>query len=160
MFSSFNPVPLFLSSTWKGFQRSILRTGNSVSKKTNTSEAETTTNPDTNICEAETITDPDMFVSDINNPYTRKQHICIICKYNIPLDYKNPRLLSQFVSPYTGFVYGKHITGLCDAQQIRLLRAIKRSRDSGFMPVILKAPKYLKDPKLFDPFSPSRPNPH
>ncbi|GFT66263.1 28S ribosomal protein S18c, mitochondrial [Trichonephila clavipes] len=100
------------------------------------------------------------FISDIKNPFEPAQRVCILCKYKIPLDYKNPKLLSQFISPYTGFIYEKHITGLCEEQQKRLHRAITLSRRLGYMPKLLKAAKYLKDPKLFDPFSPSRPNPY
>lgn len=104
--------------------------------------------------------DPDMFISDLKNPYEKEKKVCIACKYKIPFDYKNPRLLSQFISSYTGLMYDKHITGLCDAQQRRLKTAIKKSRNFGYMPFHIKAPQYLKDPKLFDPFKPSRPNPY
>ncbi|GFT96031.1 28S ribosomal protein S18c, mitochondrial [Nephila pilipes] len=103
--------------------------------------------------------DEDMFVSDIKNPFEPTKSACILCKYKIPLDYKNPKLLSQFISPYTGFIYEKHITGLCESQQKLLVKAIKTSRKLGYMSNIKEA-KYLKDPKLFDPFKPSRPNPH
>ncbi|KAF8770861.1 28S ribosomal protein S18c, mitochondrial-like [Argiope bruennichi] len=102
----------------------------------------------------------DMFISDIENPYKPKKRLCILCKYKIPVDYKNVRLLSQFISPYTGKIYEKHITGLCDAQQKRVVAMIQVSRNLGYMGTFLKEPKYLKDPKLFDPFSPTRPNPH
>ncbi|KAG8196697.1 hypothetical protein JTE90_023206 [Oedothorax gibbosus] len=104
--------------------------------------------------------DEDMFISDIPNPFEAKPRVCIACKYKIPLDYKNPRLLSQFISSYTGFVYDKHITGLCDAQQKRLITAVKTARMFGYLSWYLKPKKYLRDPKLFDPFAPSRPNPH
>ncbi|CAL1295693.1 unnamed protein product [Larinioides sclopetarius] len=102
----------------------------------------------------------DMFISDIENPYKPKERVCILCKYKIPVDYKNVRLLSQFISPYTGQIYDKHITGLCDAQQKRIVATIHEARNLGYMAIYLKEAKYLKDPKLFDPFSPSRPNPH
>ena len=36
------------------------------------------------------------------DPYKKESHQCIFCKYNLPIDYKNVQLLSQFVSPYTG----------------------------------------------------------
>ncbi|CAG2177163.1 unnamed protein product, partial [Oppiella nova] len=44
------------------------------------------------------------------NPYRKAKQICILCKYGIEVDYKNVQLLSQFVSPYTGRLYDKHIT--------------------------------------------------
>ncbi|KFM79943.1 28S ribosomal protein S18c, mitochondrial, partial [Stegodyphus mimosarum] len=94
--------------------------------------------------------DPDMFIPDMENPYESDKKVCILCKYKINVDYKNTRLLSQFVSPYTGFLYDRHITGLCKEQQNLIKAAIKRSRDLGYMPYMLKNPKYLRDPKLFD----------
>ncbi|GIY63236.1 28S ribosomal protein S18c, mitochondrial [Caerostris darwini] len=102
----------------------------------------------------------DMFISDIDNPFERKERVCILCKYKIPLDYKNPRLLSQFISSYTGMIYEKNITGLCETQQKHLVATIKTARKLGYMHNLIKEGQYLKDPKLFDPFSPSRPNPH
>lgn len=36
------------------------------------------------------------------DPYKKDSFQCIFCKHNIPIDYKNVQLLSQFVSPYTG----------------------------------------------------------
>ncbi|XP_025249447.1 28S ribosomal protein S18c, mitochondrial isoform X2 [Theropithecus gelada] len=57
-------------------------------------------------------------------------------------------LLSQFVSPFTGCIYGKHITGLCGKKQKEITKAIKRAQILGFMPVTYKDPAYLKDPKV------------
>lgn len=37
-----------------------------------------------------------------SDPFKKESHQCVFCKHNIPLDYKNVQLLSQFVSPYTG----------------------------------------------------------
>ncbi|MCP9266455.1 putative ribosomal protein S18 [Dirofilaria immitis] len=51
-----------------------------------------------------------------------------------------------------------HITGLCDGQQRRLLETIALSRRAGYMPIFVKDPKYLRDPKLFDPLKPIRPH--
>ena len=48
--------------------------------------------------------------------------MCVLCprqfKENIMPNYKNPKLLSQFVSPHTGHVYQAHITGLCSYMQV------------------------------------------
>ena len=44
---------------------------------------------------------------------------------------QNVRLLSQFVSPHTGQIYGRHITGLCVFMQRYVARCIKRSRYLG-----------------------------
>ncbi|KAM5272446.1 small ribosomal subunit protein bS18m isoform 2-T2 [Ctenodactylus gundi] len=57
-------------------------------------------------------------------------------------------LLSQFISPFTGCIYGRHITGLCGKKQKEISKAIKRAQVMGFMPVMYKDPAYLKDPKV------------
>ena len=48
--------------------------------------------------------------------------MCILCprRYEEKLvpNYKNPKLLSQFISPHTGRVYQSHITGLCAYMQV------------------------------------------
>lgn len=67
----------------------------------------------------------------MENPYSKEKQVCILCKQKITPDYKNVRLLSQFVSRFTGRVYGRHITGLCKAQQERLEEEIKKSHDAG-----------------------------
>nr|KAF6501467.1 mitochondrial ribosomal protein S18C [Molossus molossus] len=57
-------------------------------------------------------------------------------------------LLSQFISPFTGCIHGRHITGLCGKKQKEVTKAIKRAQIMGFMPVTYKDPAYLKDPKV------------
>ncbi|XP_034806314.1 small ribosomal subunit protein bS18m-like isoform X2 [Pan paniscus] len=57
-------------------------------------------------------------------------------------------LLSQFVSPFTGCIYGRHVTGLCGKKQKEITKAIKRAQIMGFMPVTYKDPAYLRDPKV------------
>lgn len=68
---------------------------------------------------------------EIVNPYERDRKVCILCKYGIKLDYKNPKLLSQFVSPFTGQIYEQHITRLCSKQQAILKNEIKKSITAG-----------------------------
>ncbi|CAJ0580061.1 unnamed protein product, partial [Mesorhabditis spiculigera] len=92
------------------------------------------------------------------NPYAKPPRKCLLCRTEVELDYKNARLLQQFVSNFSGRVYDQHVTGLCDQQQERLLKTIALSRKAGYMPVLVKDPKYLKDPKLFDPLRPLRPH--
>ncbi|EDV22687.1 uncharacterized protein TRIADDRAFT_58497 [Trichoplax adhaerens] len=72
---------------------------------------------------------------------------CALCK--IKIDYKNVRLLSQFISNDTGMIYGRRITGLCGHKQKELTKAIRRARTMGFMPYTYKYPEYLNDPKPF-----------
>lgn len=97
---------------------------------------------------------------DKPTPYERPDRQCILCKHNIRLDYKNPRLLSQFVSPLNGNVYEKHITGLCETQQTILEHEVKKAKMTYMMPFYHKDPKYNKDPILFNPDKPQRPNPY
>ncbi|XP_023224819.1 28S ribosomal protein S18c, mitochondrial-like [Centruroides sculpturatus] len=113
----------------------------------------------TSLQEAETAAEDDMPVN-IENPYKKEPRECVLCKYKIRVDYKNTKLLSQFVSSYTGRIYDKHITGLCQQQQYIVRNAIRKAQAFGFMPFYLKEPRFLKDPELFDPFKPGRPHPH
>lgn len=99
-------------------------------------------------------------ILNLPSPFEKERAKCLLCQHKIQVDYKNPRLLSQFVSPLTGEIYDKHITGLCEMQQILVQREIRKSRTAKFMPHLYKNPKYMKDPPLFNPSRPQRPNPH
>lgn len=57
---------------------------------------------------------------------------------------------------FSGRVYDRHITGLCNEQHDILLKTIAMSRKAGYMPILTKNPKFLRDPKLFDPLRPVR----
>ncbi|KAJ9583228.1 hypothetical protein L9F63_022418 [Diploptera punctata] len=100
----------------------------------------------------------DMPDESVQNPFEREKVKCVLCKYKIVPDYKNVKLLSQFISPYTGRVYGKHITRLCAAQQAKMEKEIVKSQSAGFMPYYFKDLAFVKDPKLFDPDKPIRPH--
>ncbi|KAM6135947.1 small ribosomal subunit protein bS18m isoform 2-T2 [Phoenicopterus ruber ruber] len=65
----------------------------------------------------------------MENPYKEPPKRCVLCGINV--DYKNVQLLSQFVSPHTGSVYGRHITGLCNKKQKEITKAIKRAHVFG-----------------------------
>ncbi|KAH0615803.1 hypothetical protein JD844_026338 [Phrynosoma platyrhinos] len=82
----------------------------------------------------------------MENPYKEPPKKCILC--GITLDYKNVQLLSQFISPHTGKILGRHITGLCEKKQSELSKTIKRARKAGFMSVTYKDPTFLSDPKI------------
>ncbi|XP_009702372.1 PREDICTED: 28S ribosomal protein S18c, mitochondrial [Cariama cristata] len=82
----------------------------------------------------------------MENPYKEPPKKCVLC--GIKVDYKNVQLLSQFVSPHTGCIYGRHITGLCNKKQKEITKAIKRAHVLGFMPVMFKNPSFLTDPKI------------
>nr|AAO31775.1 mitochondrial ribosomal protein S18C [Branchiostoma belcheri tsingtauense] len=91
--------------------------------------------------------DTDMPQRQMEDPYKEEVKRCILC--NVELSYKNPQLLSQFLSPYTGRIYGHHITGLCDKKQAEVERQIRNAQYLGFLPVMHKDPIYWKDPKIF-----------
>lgn len=97
---------------------------------------------------------------DRPTPFQKEPRQCILCKHNIRVDYKNPRLLAQFVSPLNGRIYDKHITGLCEKQQTRIQIEIRKSRDAMYMPIFHRDPKFNRDPALFNPDRPQRPNPY
>ncbi|XP_074546807.1 small ribosomal subunit protein bS18m [Halichoeres trimaculatus] len=82
----------------------------------------------------------------MENPYKEPQKGCILC--SVTVDYRNVQLLSQFVSPYTGRIYGRHITGLCGRKQKEISKAIKKSQAMGFMSVTHKHPQFVKDPNI------------
>ncbi|XP_038661248.1 28S ribosomal protein S18c, mitochondrial-like [Scyliorhinus canicula] len=84
----------------------------------------------------------------LENPYKEPPKRCILC--GISVDYRNTQLLSQFISPYIGHIFGRHITGLCGKRQRVISKAIKRSQKMGFMSVTLKDPAFLKDPNICD----------
>ncbi|XP_069140142.1 small ribosomal subunit protein bS18m-like isoform X2 [Argopecten irradians] len=90
------------------------------------------------------------------DPYEPEQRKCILCKTNVPVDYKNVRLLSQFVSPYTGRIFGRHQTGLCDHMQKKVANSINRAQNAGFMPKMYKDRAFVHDPKLYDIFARQR----
>ncbi|XP_035796316.1 28S ribosomal protein S18c, mitochondrial-like [Anopheles albimanus] len=92
------------------------------------------------------------------NPFAKEQIQCILCKHNISPDYKNVQLLSQFQSPYTGRIYGRHITGLCKSRHEQVEREIIKAQNAGLMPTYHKAVEFLSDPKLFDPEKAVRPH--
>lgn len=93
---------------------------------------------------------------DMINPFQKEKTKCILCKNEIEPNYKNVQFLSQFQSPYTGRIYGRHITGLCRIMQERVEKEIARAQFIGLMGSWTKKPEFLKDPKLFDPERPIR----
>ncbi|CAB3990320.1 28S ribosomal S18c, mitochondrial [Paramuricea clavata] len=76
---------------------------------------------------------------------------CLLCPKHgdISINYKNVRLLSQFVSPHTGRIYSKVATGLCQLKQNEIKRAIRRARSLGYMPYTMKYLAFHQDPRLF-----------
>lgn len=97
-------------------------------------------------------------IFDMEDPFEKDKKVCVLCRNNIRPDYKNVRLLSQFQSPYTGRIYGRHITGICKKQQELVEDEIKKAQRVGLMPIYYKKPEYLKDPELFNIEKPVRPH--
>jgi len=101
---------------------------------------------------------------EMDDPYSKDPAMCVLCprryEENILPNYKNPKLLSQFVSPHTGHVYQSHITGLCSYMQGLVEREVGRSRSAGLMSTRVRDPHYLQDPSLFNPSRPLKPNPY
>lgn len=96
--------------------------------------------------------------TNIPNPFEQEKQKCILCRLNITPNYKNVRLLSQFQSPYTGRIYGRHITGLCKKRQEQMEKEIVKAQNCALMPTYHKAVEFLHDPKLFNPEKPIRPH--
>ncbi|XP_072310252.1 small ribosomal subunit protein bS18m [Eucyclogobius newberryi] len=94
---------------------------------------------------SDVIQQKDMLVQ-MENPYKEPQKGCILCNVNV--DYKNIQLLSQFISPHTGRIYGRHLTGLCGKKQKEISKAIKKAQSMGFMPVTHKHPQFMRDPNI------------
>ncbi|KAF7216727.1 small ribosomal subunit protein bS18m isoform X1 [Nothobranchius furzeri] len=88
----------------------------------------------------------DHMIIQMENPYKEPQKGCTLC--NVTVDFKNIQLLSQFVSPHTGRIYGRHITGLCGIKQKEVSKAIKKAHSLGFMSVTHKHPQFMKDPNI------------
>ncbi|XP_041815612.1 28S ribosomal protein S18c, mitochondrial [Chelmon rostratus] len=88
----------------------------------------------------------DSMLVKTENPFKEPQKGCILC--NVTVDFKNIQLLSQFISPHTGRIYGRHITGLCGRKQKEVSKAVKRAQSMGFMSVTHKHPEFIRDPNI------------
>lgn len=85
------------------------------------------------------------------DPYKKTEHQCVFCKNDIPLDYKNVQLLSQFVSPQTGIMYSQQVTGLCYSKYLELENTVIKARRLGLMPFFYKETVYAQENELFNP---------
>lgn len=66
--------------------------------------------------------------------YFRRRKVCKFCTEKIDvIDYKDIRLISQFVSE-RGKILPRRLTGTCSPHQRTLTRAIKRARNIAFLP--------------------------
>ncbi|XP_065185314.1 uncharacterized protein LOC135815897 [Sycon ciliatum] len=76
---------------------------------------------------------------------------CLCTNPDSYISWKNPSLLSQFTSTASGLILHRRTTGLCEWQQRRISKQIKRAQTLGLMPYLNKAPTYFCDPELFPP---------
>ncbi|XP_030053239.1 small ribosomal subunit protein mS40 [Microcaecilia unicolor] len=60
---------------------------------------------------------------------------CPICRdQKLGLDYRNVKLLEQFISPYSGNILDATRTGVCRKQQKNLTKVIAQAREHGLLP--------------------------
>ncbi|MGA9527653.1 MAG: 30S ribosomal protein S18 [Terriglobales bacterium] len=67
--------------------------------------------------------------------YFRRKKVCKFCVEKIEaVNYKDVRLLAQFVSAESGKITPRRLTGVCTPHQRRLSRAIKLARNIALLP--------------------------
>lgn len=67
--------------------------------------------------------------------YFRRKKVCKFCVEKIDaIDYKDYRLLGQFVSIESGKIVPRRLTGVCTPHQRRLSSAIKLARNIALLP--------------------------
>ncbi len=67
--------------------------------------------------------------------YFRRKKVCKFCVEKIDaIDYKDYRLLGQFVSIESGKIVPRRLTGVCTPHQRRLSLAIKQARNIALLP--------------------------
>ena len=68
--------------------------------------------------------------------YMRRKKVCKFCVEKIDhIDYKESRLLSQFV-PERGKILPRRISGVCAPHQRKLMEAIKIARNIALLPFV------------------------
>lgn len=65
----------------------------------------------------------------------KDRRLCVLCERNLTPNYKNTKLLSQFVSMYTGKIYGRHITRLCRKRQEQVENEISKAQNAGWLAI-------------------------
>ena len=68
--------------------------------------------------------------------FIRRKKVCKFCVEKIDyIDYKDTRLLSQFV-PERGKILPRSISGVCAPHQRKLMEALKRARNIALIPFV------------------------
>lgn len=71
-------------------------------------------------------------------PFFRRRKVCLFCAdKTLTMDYKDPKLLSRFITE-RGKMVPSRITGVCAPHQRALATAIKRARQIALLPFLVK----------------------
>ncbi len=62
----------------------------------------------------------------------KRKKVCIFCKDNRPIDYKDLELMRRFVTD-RGKIAPPRFSGCCASHQRKIAKAIKRSRQAGIL---------------------------
>lgn len=74
----------------------------------------------------------------MRRPFFRRRKVCLFCAdKTVNLDYKDPKLLSRFVTE-RGKIVPSRITGVCAPHQRALAKAIKRARNIALLPFLVR----------------------
>jgi len=92
--------------------------------------------------------DPDAPSFEMQDPYVEAPPKCVLCEHQIPVDYKNVKLLSQFISQFTGTIYPRKTVGLCTVQYDKVVREIIYARKMAMMTHKFKNQSYYDDDSL------------
>lgn len=72
--------------------------------------------------------------------YTPKNRKCLFTEQGIEyIDYKDVAILEKFISRTTGKILPRRLTGTTAKMQRKLAKAIKQSREAGFLPFVKQA---------------------
>ena len=75
-------------------------------------------------------------ITCIRNEYITTGNPCPICRDEyLVVDYRNLKLIEQFIDDYNGRVYSTNKTGICQRQHKKLLLAIDKARDVGILKI-------------------------
>lgn len=70
--------------------------------------------------------------------FFRRRKVCLFCAdKTLKIDYKNPDLLSRFITE-RGKMVPSRISGICTMHQRALGKAIKRSREIALLPFLMR----------------------
>ena len=75
-----------------------------------------------------------------------RRKYCRFCEEGIEIDYKNPRLLKEYITE-RGKILPRRVTGTCAKHQRELTVAIKRARILALLPFTTVTKKIIILPK-------------